>query len=219
MGRSRQQKRLSNNEKDIPTIMHKKIILIRHGKASMAGVDSQRELDEDGIIQASSLNKKLVHLGFTNATIYSSPFKRALQTIEPFINQNKGLTIDIRKELEEIHISKDSKLSKHEIIEKMWSDQDFKAGEGISQKDHFNMIENFLNDLFDKFKNENKDIIIITHGNLIGIILKFFFKINFGFIEWKKMTMPDIYLLKFDKNNNFIDMQRDNSDIEKIFSI
>ena len=100
--------------------MYKKIILIRHGKASMAGTDSQRELDQDGIIQADSLNKKLVRLGFTNTVIYSSPFKRALQTIEPFISQNKGLEIDIRNELEEIHIPKDSKLSKHEIIEKMW---------------------------------------------------------------------------------------------------
>lgn len=199
--------------------MYKKIILIRHGKASMAGTDSKRELDQDGIIQADSLNKKLVRLGFTNTVIYSSPFKRALQTIEPFISQNKGLEIDIRNELEEIHIPKDSKLSKHEIIEKMWSDQNFKIGEGISQKNHFNMIENFLNEIFDKFKNENKDIIIITHGNLIGILLKFFFKINFGFIEWKKMTMPDIYLLKFDKNNSFIAMDRDNSDIERIFSI
>ena len=35
----------------------KKIIFIRHGKAAMAGQDHERELDEDGIIQAGSLKK------------------------------------------------------------------------------------------------------------------------------------------------------------------
>ena len=36
----------------------KRIILIRHGKAAMAGKDHERELDEDGIVQANSLKKK-----------------------------------------------------------------------------------------------------------------------------------------------------------------
>ena len=62
----------------------KKIIFIRHGKAAMAGQDHERELDEDGIIQAGSLKKKLIGLGLQNTKIYSSPFKRAVQTIEPF---------------------------------------------------------------------------------------------------------------------------------------
>ena len=60
---------------------------------------------------------------------------------------------------------------------------------------------------------------MITHGVLIGIILKFFFDIKFGFNDWKKMTMPDIYMLSFDKDNNFIEMKSDNNNIERIFSI
>ena len=62
----------------------KKIVLIRHGKAAMAGKDHERELDEDGIIQAESLKHKLVGLGLKSSKIYASPFKRAIQTIEPF---------------------------------------------------------------------------------------------------------------------------------------
>ena len=37
----------------------KKLILLRHGKASMDGIDSERKLDEDGLVQATSLKKKL----------------------------------------------------------------------------------------------------------------------------------------------------------------
>jgi phosphohistidine phosphatase SixA len=35
----------------------KRIVLIRHGKAVMGGKDHERELDEDGIIQAQSLKE------------------------------------------------------------------------------------------------------------------------------------------------------------------
>ena len=197
----------------------KKIVFIRHGKAAMAGQDHERELDEDGIIQANSLKKKLVELGLKNTKVYSSPFKRAVQTIDPFLSEKNGNKAIITADLEEIHMPKDEKLSKHQIIEKMWEDELFKVGNGISHSEHFNKIKPFLDEVFNKFKSENEDIIMITHGVLIGIILKFFFDIKFGFNDWKKMTMPDIYMLSFDKDNNFIEMKRDNNNIERIFSI
>ena len=40
----------------------KKIIFIRHCKAEMGGVDRERKLDEDGVIQSKSLGKKLNNL-------------------------------------------------------------------------------------------------------------------------------------------------------------
>lgn len=199
--------------------MTKKIIFIRHGKASMEGSDSERKLDDDGISQALSLKQKLNSLGFKSAKIYSSPFSRALETIEPFINQSKEFEIIKSKELEEIHIPKNPNLSKHQIIEKMWSDENYKVDDGISQKQHFEKIKSYLDNLFQEFKSGDKDLIFVTHGNLIGIILKFYFEISFGFQEWKKMTMPDIYLLKFDKENKFVNMERDNKNIDKIFTI
>ena len=197
----------------------KKIVFIRHGKAAMAGQDHERELDEDGIIQANSLKKKLIELGLKNTKVYSSPFKRAVQTIEPFLAEKENNKAIITPNLEEIHMPKDEKLSKHQIIEKMWEDELFKVGNGISHSEHFNKIKPFLDQVFNEFKSENEDIIMITHGVLIGIILKFFFNIKFGFNDWKKMTMPDIYMLNFDKDNNFIEMKRDNNNIERIFSI
>ena len=114
---------------------------------------------------------------------------------------------------------KDEKLTKHQIIEKMWEDESFKVSDGISHKDHFNKINHFLNKIFEEFKSEDQDLVIISHGVLIGIILKFFFKMSFGFNDWKTMTMPDIYLLNFDEKNNFIDFKRDNNNIERIFQI
>lgn len=197
----------------------KKIVFIRHGKAAMAGQDHERELDEDGLVQSDSLKKKLIELGLNNTKVYSSPFKRALQTIEPFLKEKNGDKAIITSNLEEIHMPKDEKLSKHQIIEKMWDDENFKIGNGISHSEHFNKIKPFLDEVFNKFKSENEDIIMITHGVLIGIILKFFFNVKFGFNDWKKMSMPDIYMLYFDKDNKFVEMKRDNNNIERIFTI
>ncbi len=197
----------------------KRIVLIRHGKAALAGKDHERELDEDGIVQAKSLKNKLVSLGLKSSKIYASPFKRAIETIKPFSETNNGILIEEKKELEEIHMPKDEKLSKHQIIEKMWTDENFKIQDGLSHRDHFNKIYPFLSDIFKNFKSNNEDLVIISHGVLIGLILKFFFKIKFGFADWKTMTMPDIYFLNFDENNNFIEMKRDNTNIERIFQI
>ena len=54
----------------------KKIVLIRHGKAAMGGKDHERELDEDGIVQANSLSKKLTKSSQANwHSGYKIPYK------------------------------------------------------------------------------------------------------------------------------------------------
>ena len=52
-----------------------------------------------------------------------------------------------------LYEDKDDKLSKHQIIEKMWEDDSFKVGNGISHSDHFNKIKPFLDEVFQKFKS------------------------------------------------------------------
>ena len=39
--------------------MSKRIVLVRHCKASMEGADKERALDNDGLIQSQSLCKKI----------------------------------------------------------------------------------------------------------------------------------------------------------------
>ena len=64
-------------------MVKKKIYLIRHGKASMDGIDRERNLDEDGKIQAISLCKKIKkQFKDKKVRIISSPFTGAFQTIE-----------------------------------------------------------------------------------------------------------------------------------------
>ena len=131
----------------------KNLYLIRHGKASMEGSDRERILDNDGKIQATSLCKK-IKKQFQNQKIriISSPFKRAMQTIEK-LSLDMSINIEQSNALEEIRIGKDENLSKHQIIEKMWSDENFKVKNGSSQSEHVKMIkqniEKILDDIYE----------------------------------------------------------------------
>ena len=197
----------------------KKIYLIRHGKASMEGSDSERNLDEDGKIQAISLCKKIKkEFHDKKIKIFSSPFARAVQTVEN-LSQDMNVQIEQIVSLEEIKMGKDSQLTKHQIIEKMWEDKNFKTEDGVSQSEHVNNIKVELDKIFNDFYNNEYDLILVSHGNSIGIILKYFFNIQFAFEDWKKISMPDMYFLEFDKENKVTEYKRDIEGIEKIFTI
>jgi len=193
----------------------KKFILIRHGKAEMTGEDHLRKLDEDGIAQAHSICEKLKLMVSKEVKIYSSPFVRAVDTIKP-LAEILGKEIFKSDELKEIKIGKSEDYTKHQIINKMWEDENFKVPNGESQIDKFNSMKNYLSKMFGSSSDE--DVIIVTHGNLLGIILKFYFNRNFGFDDWKIMSMPDLYDLSLE-NNEIISFKRNIENINKIFYI
>ena len=197
----------------------KNLYLIRHGKAAMEGSDRERVLDSDGIIQANSICKKIkIQFQDQKIRIISSPFKRAMQTIEK-LSQDMSASIEKSQSLEEINIGKDQNLSKHQIIEKMWSDKNFKVQNGLSQSEHVDKIKDELNQILEDFYKNDYNLILISHGNSIGIILKYFLDTNFTFNDWKKISMPDMYCLSFDEKNKIINFKRDIEGIEKIFTI
>ena len=197
----------------------KNLYLIRHGKASMDGSDRERVLDSDGIIQASSLCEKIKRQ-FENKKIriISSPFKRAIQTIEK-LSLDMNINIEKSDSLEEINIGKDESLSKHQIIEKMWSDQNFKVKNGSSQSEHIKLIKENMQMILEDFYSKDYNLILVSHGNSIGIILKYFLDTSFTFNDWKKISMPDMYCLEFDEKNKVINFKRDIEGIDKIFTI
>ena len=197
----------------------KKIYLIRHGKAVMEGTDIERVLDEDGKIQAISLCKKIKEeFKDKKIKIFSSPFIRAMQTVES-LSKEMNVQIEQTASLEEIKMGKDPQLSKHQIIEKMWADDKFKTESGISQSEHVSIIKVELDKILNDFYNNEYDLILVSHGNSIGLILKYFFDIQFKFEDWKKISMPDMYYLEFNNENKITNYKRDIEGIDKIFTI
>ncbi|MDA9664704.1 phosphoglycerate mutase family protein [Candidatus Pelagibacter sp.] len=194
-------------------------IICRHCKSSMEGADHERKLDDDGISQSNSLSKKISQKIDSSTIIYASPFVRAMDSLEPLTVSDPSIKIYPDKALKEINIGKSEDLTKHEIIKKMWENKSFKVENGESQEECYSKLKPFLEKVFLEFKNENKNIILVTHGNLIGIILKYFFNLEFNFDSWKQISMPDMYILDFDINKNAVGFKRDVENIENLFYV
>lgn len=193
--------------------------ICRHCKSVMDGVDSERELDEDGILQSKSLSNKIKKLIDENTIIYSSPFKRAVESLMPLKKEFPSIQINETEYLKEIKIGKSKDLSKHQIIFEMWKNENFKIDNGDSQTECFDKMKPFLDKVFSEFKDKKKNIILVTHGNLIGIIIKHYFGLSFNFDMWKAISMPDLYKLEFDVNNMAKKFTRDVENIENLFYV
>ena len=193
--------------------------ICRHCKSVMDGVDSERELDEDGILQSKSLSNKIKKLIDENTIIYSSPFKRAVESLMPLKKEFPSIQINETEYLKEIKIGKSKDLSKHQIIFEMWKNENFKIDNGDSQTECFDKMKPFLDKVFSEFKDKKKIIILVTHGNLIGIIIKHYFGLSFNFDMWKAISMPDLYKLEFDVNNMAKKFTRDVENIENLFYV
>lgn len=193
--------------------------ICRHCKSVMDGVDSERELDEDGILQSKSLSNKIKKLIDENTIIYSSPFKRAVESLMPLKKEFPSIQINETEYLKEIKIGKSEDLSKHQIIFEMWKNENFKIDNGESQTECFDKMKPFLDKVFSEFKDKRKNIILVTHGNLIGIIIKHYFGLSFNFDMWKAISMPDLYKLEFDVNNMAKKFTRDVENIENLFYV
>ncbi len=106
------------------TIPTTNLLLIRHGLTDyvtvhrMAGWRPGVHLNDEGRAQAAALARRLA--GVELAAVYSSPLDRALETAKP-LAEARGLAIQIRPDLGELHPGDWTGLTVHEMEkEDLW---------------------------------------------------------------------------------------------------
>lgn len=169
--------------------------MIRHAESPfIIGQERTRKLSTQGEIDAKKvtaiMNEKEIDLAV------SSPYKRAIQTIEGIV-VSKNIEVKEIEELRERRLKGAYKLPEEEIqeaIKKSFKDIDFKLSGGESVRDVQNRAIPIIYDLLNKY--ETKTIIIGTHGNVMTIIMNYFNK-EYGYDFWKNTSKPDIYKLVF----------------------
>lgn len=82
-------------------------------------------------------------------------------------------------------------------LNETFEDLDLKFAGGESSKEAMNRIVNVVEEVW---KSEAENTIIVTHGNLMSLLLKHYDH-KVGFEEWKKLSNPDVYLLN-DQDGN-----------------
>lgn len=166
----------------------KNIYLIRHCKAE--GQSADAPLTELGREQAHKLTEFLLPKNID--LIISSPYERASRTIKPLAEKlSMEIIIDVR--LKERVLSNKNHKDWREMLRKTFDDLDLCYVGGESSNEAITRSINVIREVLNK---EYTSAAIVSHGNLISLLLKYFDDKR-GFEEWEVMSNPDVYQLSF----------------------
>lgn len=161
-----------------------KIYFVRHGEAmddirGEYGGWADAELSPKGEDGAVEIADYLKEKGVRVETILTSPLKRAWQTaktiserlntpMENFVylkeRNTYGLLCGVAKN--------EAKIKYPELVEA------YEKGEEVLGYENYDFLVKRVKALFEKLKNNNKDVICVTHGKVLGAIFKEFLKIQ-----------------------------------------
>lgn len=174
----------------------KQIFLIRHCKAF--GQEPDAQLTEEGRIQSNLLNDFLANQAIDH--IISSPYVRAVESITPFA-RNQNLKIHIDNRLSERVLSSEDLVEWLPLLRESFDDLDRNLTGGESSREAMMRGVSVVQDIL---KSSYQHVAVVTHGNLLSLILKHYDD-SFGFVEWKGLTNPDVYVLRIHDENIEID--------------
>lgn len=200
------------------------IYLIRHSKPlkvnntfNSDNLQIQNEKSSLSIEGEQIAQEKLNKKEFDNLDIlFSSNYVRAIQTTK-YLSVKNNLEINIISDLGERKFGIDSWNQLPENFErKQFLDENYKIGNGESQKEVSNRMYSTIMKILDEYKN--KRIAIVSHATAISYLLKKWCdidivddKLRYSF---KNNVLLDGYFnycetfkLEFDNNNNLVNIQ------------
>jgi len=175
------------------------VILVRHATPVMPGSpgfedrDDERPLTEEGQRQADELAFELDAYGLT--AIYSSPYPRALQTVQPTAARHElevQVLPDLRERLQQIGPRDDWR----DVMERSWADFDYALPGAESSRSAQRRATGVL-DLLRVRHADGGRLLIGSHGNLISLILHAL-EPGVDLAFQVAMPMPALYHLQHD---------------------
>ena len=170
----------------------KKLIVIRH--CSAIGQERDAELTIAGKDQANTLATFLLENQLQIDHIISSPFVRAIDSIRPYALQ-ANLPIQEDERLAERILSDVPMDDWMQKLESTFTNIDIAFSGGESTKQATDRAISLIQDVL---KLNHTTTLLVTHGNLLTLILKHFDH-TIGFNEWRALTNPDIYEITTDE--------------------
>lgn len=166
--------------------MEKHIYLIRHCEAE--GQDPDAPLTKNGMKQAEEL------AGFLSdrkvERVISSPYARAVETIRPFA-ENHRLEIELDDRLIERVLSTQHLPDWLDKLEATFHDLDLTYEGGESSHEAMKRIVEVVEEVE---KGDVKNTVLVAHGGILSLLLHHYDK-AFGFVQWKHLSNPDVFLL------------------------
>ncbi|MCA0757877.1 histidine phosphatase family protein [Paenibacillus sp. N4] len=169
----------------------KHVYVVRHCKAE--GQEPDAKLTEPGIQQAENLAEFLLDKDIES--IVSSPFERAFRTIAPLAEQI-GVEVVLDDRLAERILSSKNHPDWRDMLRKTYDDLDLRYEGGESSS---TAMGRAISVVMEVLNSEYKNIVFVSHGNLISLLLKHFDD-RIGFKEWESLSNPDVFHLSFSEN-------------------
>jgi 2,3-bisphosphoglycerate-dependent phosphoglycerate mutase len=166
------------------------IYIVRHCKAE--GQSRDANLTDEGYLQADRLAEFLHDKKIES--IICSPFVRALQSVFP-LAEKLMIKVITEERLSERILCTENQPNWREMLHNTFSDLDLCYDGGESSSSAMNRAVSVIKDVKDSGLS---NVVLVTHGNLMSLLLKYYDDKQFGFEEWEALSNPDVYHISFD---------------------
>ncbi len=169
------------------------LLLVRHAEPVAPGTpgfdEFTRPLTAKGIRDAEQLRE--IHALTRIDAAYSSPYRRARQTIEP-IAQARGLAIATIEDLRERILSIGELPDWRAHLKRSWEDFDYAPPGGETGRFAQARVVRVLDTIASR--HSAGTVILASHGNLIALALHAF-AANVDYEFWESIPMPAVFTL------------------------
>lgn len=166
------------------------LYLVRHAHADWQPSEA-RPLSARGRASAQRLAGELADVKL--AAIYSSPSRRALETIEPLADRLQIQPV-LLADLRERKLTAPSAAAFEAAVQATWRDfrRPYPGGESnaAAQARGVALVRRLLR------QHRDERVMLATHGSLLALIVNGFDS-TYGYDFWRTFTFPDVYELTF----------------------
>lgn len=186
--------------------MNTYIYMVRHGESpKLDGGERTRGLTEKGSLDVHKVTDILKTEGID--TFISSPYKRAVLTIEKTANLYEREILIYENLKECMFSSGDQVISDKEVyplVQKMFSNPGYALAEGESYADCQRRVVKVLKEILMDFQGQK--IVMGTYGLVMTLMMNYFDK-QYGFEFLMNTSKPDIYKMEF-KEKQLMNVER-----------
>lgn len=167
------------------------IYLIRHAHAHWSD-DEARPLSDTGRESAQLVAERLASRAI--AAVYSSPSRRAVETVAPLAN-DLGLEPELVADLRERELPVVPANAFDALVRDAWHRPDDPPPGGESNVEAQARGTAVVLRLVDR--HPGGEVALATHGNLLALVLNRLDP-SYGYEFWRRLSFPDVYALTLD---------------------
>ncbi|WP_114570640.1 histidine phosphatase family protein [Exiguobacterium flavidum] len=168
------------------------MFLVRHAHSVYTPDERERPLSDSGKKDAERVARvlEMEHVDH----IYSSPYVRAIETVEPLAKE-RGIEIILEEDLRERLLAPGEVPNFAEAVRHVWEHPDENPFGGETNEEAGRRGKEVVERILALHSNES--VVIGTHGNLLALMLQQYDD-RYGHDFWKALDMPDVHKVSFE---------------------